>query len=170
MSTSYHEMLHAERGHEPQSLTEVEFFCWCTNLWNHYWKLSYPRTNLGFVLLLVWMMPSRSSKIVFTSLWNGRSECCVQVWICGRPLIVLSTMPCLKLWGCKGFRMHISNFYLHGIMIRADWYEEDNFQSNAVWDKETFQAHCYLMLASNMRWKNGNFVFNIADFIVVMNC
>ena len=40
-------------------------------------------------------------------------------------------------------------------MIRLDWYKDDNFQSNAVWNKETFQAYCYSMLARNMRWENG---------------
>ena len=41
-------------------------------------------TFLGFVLLLVWMMLSRSSKMCVQSLWNGRSRCGVQALISGK--------------------------------------------------------------------------------------
>ena len=39
---------------------------------------------------------------VCRSLWNGPSRCGVQVWICGKLLIVLNTMRCLMLWRCRG--------------------------------------------------------------------
>lgn len=94
------------------------FFVWFTNVWNQYWGSAIQRPN--------WVSFSR---------WCG---CVVQVWICGKLLIVMNIMRCLMFWRCRGFRMHIWNLNLHCVMIKLDWYRNDNFQSNAKWNKETF--------------------------------
>ena len=53
----------------------------------------------------------------------------------------------------QGVHMHIWNLSCHCIMIRLDAYKGNNFQPNAVWNKETLQASIEWQWALNTLWK-----------------